>query len=124
MRANIRFGVVAGACLGVFGLVLCGCGGSKDPGKISSQYNQLFASADPDAKAYWDTTTAAMKTNGYAVGIVALRAMIAGGKLNDTQTKAAQETAKAISDRMYDAANKGEAAGLQAIEELRKASGR
>ncbi len=116
--AGIGAGVVACG-------LLCGCGGgSKDPNKVGSQYNQLFASADAETKACWDTAMAAAKTNGYAVTIQAVRTMVASGKLTPEQAKAAQDTATATSDKMYDAANKGDAAAKQAIDELRKASGR
>ncbi len=109
----------------VAALAFCGCGGSsKDPSKLGSQYNQLFASLDPETKACWDTGTAAMKTNGYAVSLQALGSMVQGGKLNAEQVKAVKETIAAVNDKMYDAVNKGDASARQQMEELRKATGR
>ncbi len=122
MRLSSKI-AVAVACAGCALLYGCG-GGSKDPGKLGAQYSQLFASADAETKACWETATGALKTNGYAVTILAIRTLTQGGKLTPEQAKAANETATAASDRMYEAANKGDASALQAIEDLRKATGR
>ena len=122
MRFSSSIGVAI-ACVGC--ALLCGCGkGSKDPSKIGAQYNQVFASADAETKACWETATGALATNGYAVTIQAIRTMLQAGKLTPEQTKAANETATAASDKMYEAANKGDPTALQAIEDLRKATGR
>lgn len=122
LRASILL-TLASACIG--GVILSGCGGgAKDPNKLSAQYDPLFASADPETKACWETATGALQTNGYAVTILAVRTMLQTGKLTPEQTQAAQETATAANDKMYEAANKGDAAALQAIEDLRKATGR
>lgn len=127
MRPNLRAHlplILAVACLCC--LVSSGCGGgsAKDPNKLGAQYDPLFASADEETKVCWQTATGALQTNGYAVTILAVRTMLQTGKLTPEQAQAARETATAASDKMYEAANKGDAQAVQAIEELRKATGR
>jgi len=126
MRDHLAFAIKFSASVCLCGLLLLspGCGGSKDPSKIGSQYDRLFSSADPETKACWDTAMAAMKTNGYAVTIQSIRKMMESGKLTPEQTQAARQTATATSDKMYDAANTGDPAAKQAIDDLRKATGR
>lgn len=108
----LAFGLcVAAAALG-------GCGKSTVDG------NKVFQSASPVLKKSWDTAMEAEKTNGYAAAILHLQELRAQPGLSAEQTKAVEEASTAISDKMYDAANDGDPAAKQAIEDLRSASGR
>jgi hypothetical protein len=98
---------------------LSGCGKTA-----ATDGNKAFQSASPDLKKSWDMAMAAMKTNGYAAAILHLQELRAQPGLSAEQTKAVEETSTAISDKMYDAANDGDPAAKQAIEDLRSASGR
>jgi hypothetical protein len=104
-------------------LALCllansGCG--KDASSLGARYNKLFQSADEQTRTGWNTGVAALKTNGYAVTIVALDRLIQQPNLSAEQTAAIRETATAVNNRMYAAANKGDPAGTNAIAELRR----
>ncbi len=107
-------------------LFVSGCGRSsaKDPNKVGSQYRKVFQTADPQVKECWDTAMDAMKTNGYASATLALQNLLQQTNVTPEQTQAAHETVVAVSDKMYEAANKGDAAAQQAIQELRKATAR
>ena len=50
----------------------------------------------------------------------ALRRVLAAGGLTAEQRQAVDTTVTAVSDAMYAAANRGDPAGKQAIEDLRK----
>ena len=104
-------------------LLLMGCG-SKDPNALAQKNAELFRSAPEEVKAGWDLAVQAMKTNGYAIAILALGTAQSQPGLSDAQVKALSQTATAINDKMYDAVNKGDAQGLQALEELRAARAR
>ncbi len=120
-RICTALGLSLSLCL----LLACGCGkGGKDPNKLGAQYDRLFASADPETKACWEAAKEAMKTNGYAATIGAIRTMLQPGKLTPEQAEAAQQTATAASDRMYAEANKGDTNAQHQIDELRKAYAR
>ena len=63
---------------------------------------------------------AAIKTNGYVAATLAIQKVMEQPGLTPKQTQAAQETGVALSDQMYEAANKGDANAKQAIDDLRK----
>jgi len=100
------------------GLVLAGCGGS--PQSAASRAAKVFQSAPPEAKAGWDVAMAAIKTNGYVAASLALQKVMADPGLTPQQKQAAQDTGVALSDQMYEAANKGDANAKAAIAELRQ----
>ncbi len=75
-------------------------------------------------KAGWESAMAAIATNGYTAATVALTTLQRQSGLSPEQLKAINETVTAVSDQMYDAANKGDAAAKQAIQDLRKLTGR
>jgi len=99
-------------------LAFMGC--SKSATSVGSRHAEAFQSADAQTKAIWDTALAAVKTNGFALAIVTLKSLQAQPALTPEQLKAVNETATAVSDQMYAAANRNDPAALQAIEELRK----
>ncbi len=102
----------------VAGLCCFGCGG-KDPNAIGSRSSKQFASADPQTKEQWETALAAMKTNGYAVAYVNLQSLAEKTNLTAEQLNAVHETVASLSDKMYEAANKGDQEAVKAIQELR-----
>jgi hypothetical protein len=106
------------AAFGLLTLALMGC--SKDATSVGSRHTKAFQSADAQTKALWDTAMAAAKTNGFALAIVTLKSLQVQPALTPEQLKAVNETATAVSDQMYKAANRNDPAALQAIEELRK----
>jgi hypothetical protein len=106
-------------------IVVCGCkGGTKDPNALGAKYNPVFASAPAEVKTPWETANSALKTNGYAVAIFELQAVLQQPNLSPEQSAAAKETVNAVSAQMYAQANKGDAAARQAIDDLRKARNR
>lgn len=62
---------------------------------------------------------AAMKTNGYAEAIFQLQELREKSGLSAEQTKVVDQTSTAISDKMYDMANKDDPAAKKALERLR-----
>ena len=101
-------------------LSACTGGSTQDPRKLSAKHNQAFASAEPQTKAMWDMASDAIKTNGYVVAMQALQALVEQTNITPAQVTAAQVTVTAVSDKMYAAANSGDAAAQEAIQELRK----
>lgn len=98
----------------------CGFGGSPNPQRLASKYDKAFGSADAEAKGMWDGAKSAMQTNGYVAALQNLESLIAYTNVSPEQVTAARETVNAVSDKMYAAANKGDAAAKDAIEEYRK----
>ena len=96
----ISFGCVATVCL-----VLCGCGSN---GKNS------FQSAPPEIKQAWEKAKSADKANNYLAASEAYTALFET-KLSPEQTAAAQEARTAMNERMYAAAEKGNAEAIKAI---------
>jgi hypothetical protein len=102
-------------------LLLVGC--KKDAKSVGSGNNKLFASAPAPLKADWEQANAAMATNGYFTAFAALK-NLQQQSLSPEQLKAVNDTVTAVNDQMYEAANKGDAAAKQAIQDLRKSMGR
>jgi hypothetical protein len=113
---------VIGAVLALTVFCLAGCG-SKSASSLGSSNAKLFAAAPASVKSQWDAASAAIATNGYTPAIVALK-NLQQQSLSPEQLKAVNDTVTAVSDQMYAAANKGDAAAKQAIQDLRKAMGR
>jgi len=80
-----------------------------------------FQSAPAEKKAVWDAATSAMSSNNYLGAITNLDSLLAQTDLSDEQKKAVTAAESSIRDRMYTAANKGDAAAQQALDELRNA---
>lgn len=107
--------VLLGVGLTSVGL-LAGCG--KSAASLSSRNAALFESAPPEIKSDWEKATAAAKTNGYVVAITTFQ-KLQRAALSPEQLQAVNETVSAVSDQMYETANRGDAAATQAIAELR-----
>ena len=104
-------------------LCLAGCG-RKDAISLASTHEKEFQSATGDIKAGWEAVAAAAKAHDYAAALTATAKIANNPALTPEQKKALTETATAISDEMYERANKADAAALKALQELRKANGR
>ncbi len=104
------------ASLGTLALTSCKKGASGGA--------EAFRSAPPEVKKLWDGATAAMTTNGYAKAILQLRQLRALPGLSAEQARVVEETTTRINDQMYDAANREDPAGKQALQELRESMGR
>jgi hypothetical protein len=104
--------------LAITGVTISGCG--KSASSVGSGHAKLFATADPQTKANWDTASAALKTNGFFAGTVSLITLQRQTNLTPEQLKAVDETLTALSDQMYAAANKGDASAMQAIKDLQR----
>lgn len=103
-------------------LCLAGCGGSAE--SRMSHYDKAFGSAPPELKTQWDSALNAVKSKDYAVALGTLNKLAVITNLAPQQAEAVREVSTAVSDEMYEAANKGDAKAKQAIEDLRKQSGR
>ncbi len=62
----------------------------------------------------------AIRANDYAGALTNIQLLSASPGLSADQTAVLQQTGTAVSDQMYDAANKGDARAKAAIEQLRK----
>jgi len=100
---------------------LFGC--NKSASGTGSKHSKLFTSADPAIKAAWETAMAAVGTNGYVTASQSFKELLAS-TLTPDQVKAVTETATALSDQMYAAANSGDANAIAALKELGKTKGR
>ncbi len=110
--------ILAFIFVGVAGVVSFGCG-AKDPNAVGSRNAKVFASADPQTREQWDTAIAAMKTNGYVIATVNLQCLAQQTNLTPEQLQAVHETVASMTDQMFAAANKGDQAAVQAIQQLR-----
>src|SRR5258708_3650444 len=104
--------------LGLLLLIAGSAGCGRSASSLGSGYSKLFQSADQQTKADWDTAIAAIKTNGYVLGIVSLSRLGQQTNLSAEQGAAIRETVGAVSDQMHAAANKGDPAASNSIVEL------
>ena len=102
--------------------VLGGCGGS--PQSSAARGDSAFRSASPELKAGWEKARTAVSQNDYAGGITNLQKLASAPGLTPEQKRAIQETATAVSDQMYAAANRGEPGAKKALEILRELNAR
>lgn len=121
MRSYIKF--LAFGFIGMLMLQPIACG-KKDSAALANEGSKAFQSAEAGLKAAWDTAVAADKTNGYVVAITTLQMLVAQPGLTDKQSEIARNTLTAISDKMYDAANREDPAAKQALDDLRQLRGR
>ncbi len=98
--------------LAVIGL-LCGCS------KKTGANNQAFEKAPPEIKAIWDQAVADDQANNYVSSITEYRSLMAQrSKLTGEQLDAVNTAALAINQRLYAAANNGDAAAKVASQKL------
>jgi hypothetical protein len=105
------------AALLMFGL-LAGCG--KRDASANVEKSTVFQSAPPESKAMWDAALSASKTNDYAAAYLILRKLSAQPDLSAEQKKAAEDMSTSVNTRMTEAASKGDANALKAMQDIRQ----
>jgi hypothetical protein len=87
--------------------------------KKSAAGNQAFAKAAPEIKTVWDQAVADDQTNNYVAAITGYHnLMTQKARLTDEQIAAVNAAALAINQRLYAAANNGDAAAKEASLKL------
>lgn len=97
-------------------MLVVSCGG-----KGGGANAKAFDSASPEIKTLWEKAQTAAKAKDYAGALLMFRQLSARTDLTPDQTKAVEVSSTAVSDQMYEAANKGDAEATKAIETMRKA---
>lgn len=87
----------------------------KDPG--------AFQSSDPKLQALWNSAIAAAQTNGWYATYVDLKLLRGQQGLDNAQTKCLDTAVDRVGKAMYNAANQGDAAALQAFANFRRNRG-
>lgn len=105
-------------------LLLVAAVGLTGCGKRAPDTTKAFQSASPEIQDAWQSANAAMKTNGYTMAILQLRQLRMHPALTSEQLEALDHVSASISEKMYEAADKGDAGAKQAVEELRAAISR
>ncbi|HPC62939.1 MAG TPA: hypothetical protein PKX23_19920 [Verrucomicrobiota bacterium] len=98
-------------------LLLAGCGG--DTVKVTGANLEAFNNAPPEIKQKWDKALQDDKANNYAAAGKAYFELLRTPNLSPEQLQAVQNAAAALNQKMYEAADKGDAAAQKAIDELR-----
>lgn len=111
-RMNKKY--IPAACLLLLaGVTFSGC--AKKPATGS----RAFATAPPEIREIWDNAVAADQTNGYVAAITGYHdLMTQKASLTDEQITAVKAAALAINQRLYAAANSGDAAAKDASLKL------
>jgi hypothetical protein len=99
-------------------IAAAGCNKQAAP-KIASD-TAAFDSASADVKDQWNKILAAAASNDYATAILGCRKLTATPDITTEQRAAANTTFAAVSQKMFDAAQKGDAAAQQAVQDVRK----
>lgn len=87
--------------------------------KKAATGNRAFATAPPEIREIWDNAVAADQTNGYVVAITGYHdLMTRKASLTDEQITVVKAAALAINQRLYAAANGGDAAAKDASLKL------
>ena len=105
---------IAAVCWLLFaGGVFSGCA------KKAATGSGAFVAASPEIRETWDKAVAADQTNGYVVAITGYHdLMTQKASLTDEQIAAVKAAALAINQRLYAAANSGDAAAKEASLKL------
>lgn len=82
---------------------------------------KAFDSAKPEVKTLWEKAQTAAKAKDYAAALLTFQQLSLRTDLTPEQVKAVEVASTAVSDQMYEAANKGDAEATKAVETLRKA---
>lgn len=106
-------------CLTAASLLMFGCGGEKKLTAVDPARDKVFQSAGAEVKTQWDQAMGAVKSNDYFTATMSLKGLYQNPALTPDQKKAVSETAQAVSDNMYEAANKGDESAKSAISALR-----
>jgi hypothetical protein len=99
-------------------LLVAGCGkkASSGPGPVEKQ---AFDKAPPQLKQAWETVLEADRTNGYVLAR-RLLSELSKEPLAPEQYAAVTNEMATITQRLYNQANKGDPAALDASRELRR----
>jgi len=96
--------------------LISGC--SKSAHSVATSHSDLFTTAP--LKDEWDTVTAAMQTNGFAVAAITLKKMrVETPTPTPDQLNAINDTIQSLNQQMLDLANKGDANARNALEQLK-----
>jgi len=101
-------------------VIAVGCGRGVSP----SAANKAFDTAPPAVKATWEKAMAASQTNNYTMSIALLRSLRTEPSLTPKQREALADTTSSITEKMMDAANRGDADAKKAMEDLNALRGR
>jgi hypothetical protein len=100
-------------------LLLLGCGVFGGCAKKAAADNQAFSNAAPAIKQTWDKAVAEDKANDYVAAVTDYRSLMAQrSSLSAGQLDAVNAAALAINQRLYAAANNGDAAAKAASLKL------
>jgi hypothetical protein len=114
-----RFSKWMMAVLLVVLVVALGC--SKLTSAKAAVDAKTFDSASAEVKEQWNTILSAAGTNGYTTAILTCRKLLTNQDLTPEQRDAINKTQTAVQDKMFDAAQKGNATAQQAVADIRKA---
>ncbi len=99
-------------------LLAAGCSQKAGP-TLSAGDKQAFDKGPPELKQVWERALAADRTNDYVVAQNLLYRLAQQPLLPEQRVAVSNETA-VVSKRLYDAAEKGDDAALNAIQQLRR----
>jgi hypothetical protein len=97
-------------------LALAACGRKGSTSEAAR--TRAFVSASPEIKVNWEGAVSALKTNDYVGSQLALFNLRAQTNLTTEQMTLVEDTLKAASGRMFDAAARGDTNALEAMREL------
>lgn len=98
-------------------MLVAGCG--QHVTKVTAEQNKAFDSAPAEVKQTWEKALAADKANDYvnaAAALDSLRKMT----LSDQQSQALEAERAAFGERLMQAAEKGDPAAVQAVQNSQK----
>ncbi len=101
-------------------LALAGCG--RKGSTSAAVRTKAFVSASPEIKAIWEAAVSGLKTNDYVGSQLALFDLRTQTNLTTEQMTLVEDTLKAASGRMFDAAARGDTNALEAMKALRESS--
>jgi len=109
---------LGGSCL-FLGFGSSGCHKTE---KLPTVNVKIFDSAPQEIKDAWSSALSAAETNGYAAAYLTLGQMRAQPGLSEEQRQVIANESTLVHTKMTEAAQKGDPAALQAIQEIREAS--
>jgi hypothetical protein len=112
-----RRGIFAGALtVLVLMALLSACSKSGSPGPAADP--KSFDSASAELKNQWNEVQTAVGTNGYAAAILGCRKLLQTPGLTPEQSTTVIATQTAVQNKMFDAAQKGDAAAAADVKML------
>ena len=105
--------------LAVAVVLLCGgCKKGSSPGPTAAEI-KAFEAATPEVKQVWQVALDADRTNDYGKGLSVYYSLL-HENLTEEQREAVGRLSTGLKQRLSDAAQKGDAAALAALQELRQ----